>query len=123
MVKMVRIALMFLAALLFAGGPIAYADWPAPEHIHLSHQELAMHVGHAPMNAYGMEKQCSKAGCALASCPLQMAALAIVPEYQAFGPALLSLVFAMPDDASLSSLHTGPPSPPPKSPLLVTRAA
>lgn len=117
MVKFVRVMLMLLAALFLARGPVAYGSQPAPGHIHLSHTELALHRGHAPMDGHQAETQCSKAGCALAACQVLSVTAAILPDSQIDALPLLAPVYPHTDDATFSSLRNGPPSPPPKSPI------
>lgn len=123
MVKMIRITLMLLAALFLARGPAAYGSQPAHDHIHASHAAMTLHRGHAPINVYQGEKQCSKAGCALASCQMQISAVAILPDCRPADPNMSSPAYAVPGEVSFSSLRNGPPSPPPKSPIRHLQAA
>lgn len=123
MVKMMRITLMLLAALFLARGPAAYAEQALAIHVHHGHAEDTRHPVHMPSGIYRGEKQCSKAGCALTSCSLQMTLLAIMPDHQPGDLQALRATFPFVDDTSLSPLRQAPPSPPPKSPRLVTRAA
>ncbi|AYD00465.1 hypothetical protein [Neorhizobium sp. NCHU2750] len=111
---------MLVAALLLSRGPVGYGDPSMPDHIHMAHSEITMHLGHAAGHGYLIEtRQCSKAGCAIAPCPLQMTALAILPTGSAFSAKRISPAHAMPQDTTASSLRASPPSPPPKSPELV----
>lgn len=123
MVKFIRVMLMLLAALFLARGPVVYGSQPAPDHVHLSHTELALHRGHAPIDGHQIETQCSKAGCALAACLVLLATAAILPDNLTAVPSLLPPTYPRPDDAAFSSLRIGPPSPPPKSPIGYLRAA
>jgi hypothetical protein len=123
MVKFVRVMLMLLAALFLARGPAIYGAQPAPDHIHVSHAELTLHRGHMPVEGRQIATQCSKAGCALASCQMQSVTAAILPDCPSDRHPVHSLAYALPQDVSLSSLHSEPASPPPKSPIGLSLAA
>jgi len=117
MVKFVRVMLMLLAALFLARGPVTYASQPALDHVHTNHAELVLHRGHAPIDGHRIETQCSKAGCALASCQVQSVTAAILPDCPSAIQPARSLAYALPRDVTLSSLRSEPASPPPKSPI------
>ncbi len=123
MVKFVRVMLMLLAALFVARGSVAYDSQAASYHVHLSHMEMALHRGHAPMDGHQIEAQCSKAGCMLAACQAQSVTAAILPHGPFAVPPLLSPSYNLPDDTAFSSLRKEPPSPPPKSPIGYLQAA
>ncbi|MEV4609693.1 hypothetical protein MRBLMR1_004792 [Neorhizobium sp. LMR1-1-1.1] len=117
MVKFVRVILMLLAALFLARGPVAYDSQPAPGHIHVSHVEIALHRGQTPVDGRQIETQCSKAGCALASCQVQSVTAAILPDCPLAIQPSRSSAYPLPDDVAPSSLREEPASPPPKSPI------
>ncbi len=123
MVKFIQVTLLLLAALFLSRGPAAYGPQSAPVHIYVSHAELVLHPAHAPMDGNLVEKQCSKAGCAIASCQLQSAAAAVLPDCPIAMQFPYSSAWTFSDDASFSSLRNGPPSPPPKSPIGYRQAA
>ncbi|GGF78154.1 hypothetical protein GCM10010924_01440 [Rhizobium wenxiniae] len=123
MVKFVPVMLMLLAALFLARGPAIYGAQPARDHIHASHAELTLHRGLTPVDGHQIEIQCSKAGCALASCQVQSVTAAILPDCPSAIQPSRSLAYALPRDVTLSSLHNEPASPPPKSPIDHPQAA
>ncbi len=117
MVKFVRVMLMLLAALFLARGPVVHGSHPTPDHAHASHVELTLHRGQTPVDGHQIETQCSKAGCALASCQVHSVTAAILPDCPSAIPPSRSLAYALPQDVTLSSLREEPASPPPKSPI------